>query len=279
MNTNKINQFLSLLFIFSLLAAGAVYAASSVPSMPTQLDIKANTTNAYPNGTSLSYTRGFIYLVNISESQPTQKWIGYVGNVSGEYALQDASGNALYDWPIGSITGEIYATREGGAPGGYDDDTRSGGGIPIWGDLICANTSMITTEQGLFNHTSTDEDSYENTFNDTGFTNPTFYAGENQIDDNTIGGDAANCFGAYMNKNNADQSSDWVEVVLTDTTYQEKSSAENTVFYYDLIYASLLENNVAGFDGTTYDFQMIIPQSGLEGFQAVVPFYFYVELI
>ena len=77
-------------------------------------------------------------------------------------------------------------------------------------------------------------------------------------------------------QNNADQYTYWEEVVLTDGTYEDEGGSD---IDYDIIYAALIENNVAGFDGTAYDFQILLPESGLQGNQANVVYYFYVELV
>ncbi|MFC1705174.1 hypothetical protein ACFLZ6_02505 [Nanoarchaeota archaeon] len=279
--TNKLTQMLSLLFVFALLTVGIVTAASSDPSNPTGIGVLSNTTNSYPNGTMLNGTRGYIYTLQLNESQPTQKWVGYVGNIVGEYALQDADGDALYDWDIATVTGEVYATKEGAYVSTYDNLRRDAGGIPVWSNLSCAIASMVTTEAQLFNHTSTQEDAYTNTFKTTGFTNPGFYAGEKQVTDTTMWSGGGNCYGVHLNQNNADEpdGGNWSEVVLTDGTFQAKSAAEDTVYYYDIIYGALIENSTAGYDGNDYDFQILLPQSGLEGSQSNVAFYFYVELI
>ena len=289
METNRLNQVLSLLLLFALLLVGVVSAASE-PSAPSNITVDSNASPSYPNGTVLNNTRGYIYTLTINESQQSIKWVGYVGNINGEYSLQDASSNALYDWDIVTITGELYATKEGplGTSPNYDDTNMFAGGIPVWSNLTCAvnlsgTNNMIERESLLFNHTLTTEDSYVNTFKTTGFTNPGFYTGEKEILDSgdMWNGSSGNCYGIHLNQNNADVSDggDWAQVVLTDGTFQPQSVGEDTTYHYDIIYAAILENNTVGFDGNNYDFQILLPQSGLQGSQPNVAFYFYVELI
>ena len=257
------------------LAMAAFAAAQSIePTQPTTMTYVTNATVGGQSGTAQTHVRGYIHYMNLDESSPTQKWKAYVGNVTGEFALQDASGNAVYDWSITTITGELYATKE--APSGGSG--RFGGGIPTWTNVSCANQTMITDEEGLFNHTPSDEDSYSNTFkNGNNFNLTTFYAGEKEVTDTTmVGGSSggADCFGAYLNVNNADQYSHWQEVVLTDGTSED----EGTDFDFDIIYAALLENNQNGFDNRLYDFQILLPESGLDGSQTATTYYFYIEL-
>jgi hypothetical protein len=45
-----------------------------------------------------------------------------------------------------------------------------------------------------------------------------------------------------------------------------------------IIYATILENDLAGYDGQTYDFQMLVPENGSQGFTGATAYYLYVEL-
>lgn len=262
-----------LLALMAVALAGIATAASIEPTQPTSMTYVTNSTVGGQSGLAQAHVRGYIHYVNVDESSPTQKWKAYVGNVTGEFALQDASGNAIYDWTIATITGELYATKE--APSGGSG--RFDGGIPAWTAVTCANSTIIYDEESQFNHTATDEDSYRNTFrNGNNFNLTSFYAGEKLVTDSTvIGSESGGCFGAYLNVNNADQYSHWQEVVLTDATYEDEGSGD---YDYDTIYATLLENNYNGFDNVPYDFQILLPESGTDGAQTVTTYYFYAEL-
>jgi hypothetical protein len=275
---------ISMLFIFLLSISFAFAEVAVNPSTPSDITAVSNTTNDFPLGWKLNNTRGYIYTINITESAPSSKWLGYVGNIDAEYALQNSDSEALYDWDIVTVTGEVYATKEASEVAGPrsnglagDDVSPYGGGIPYWPNVTCANSTMIGIEESLFNHTSTDEDTYSATFtNGAAFDNPGFYAGDTQITDTSDFG--GNCFGAMLNVNNTDNDSVWYEIVLTDGTYQYNSDAESAL-HYDITYAALINNNALGYNEEIYDFQILLPQSGLEGNQPNVPFYFYVELI
>lgn len=45
-----------------------------------------------------------------------------------------------------------------------------------------------------------------------------------------------------------------------------------------MIFASILEEDVLGFDGKSHDFQMLVVEDGHEGNAVTTPYYFYVEL-
>lgn len=270
------------LLIFSLHIAGANY-----PSAPTSFtdNYTKNFSVSYPNGTMLNGTRGYIYNITINESQPTFKWVGYVGHIQGTYALQDASANALYDWTIANVTGEIYATKEGPQTSGvwFEQNTGAGsinpynGGIPEWDNIICANSSQMHMESSMMNHSHMAEDRLNATFENNRFSIAEFYAGPTLVN-NTISGGSTGCYGTYL-RNITENTTKWRETLLTDNTYQNLSDAADTIRVYDIIYAAQINNDTSGFNGELYDFQIILPQSGLEGTVSNIAYYFYIELV
>jgi len=46
----------------------------------------------------------------------------------------------------------------------------------------------------------------------------------------------------------------------------------------NIVYATIVETNQGGFDGKTYDFQMIVPENGLPSFSDATAYYIYIEL-
>jgi len=189
----------------------------------------------------MNTTGGTITTLNINATSQNPHWKAYVGNISGTLALQDASSNAVYDWNVTSMEGEIYATRKSA--------------IVDWDNIVCADASHISAEESALNMTSSSPDSIFNTFDSQDHSQ--FYAGLTQVAE-----DSCNSTNLYVN---SEASSDFAEVLLYDGT--------------DIVYAALIEDSVTGFDGKEYDFQMILPDSGLEGSQTPETYYFYVELI
>ena len=129
------------LLIIAMQAQITIVSGAVLPSAPISMINTSVTTSSYPVGTVLNLTRANIYTVSINESQSTTKWTGIVGNISAEFALQDANGYALYDWDIYTTTGEVYATKETTSGTGW-----AGGGIPEWTTIQCANSSDIFDE-------------------------------------------------------------------------------------------------------------------------------------
>jgi len=281
--TNKTNGLSLVLFLLVSVGvtAGMVYGLTFTPSAPSGMaNVSVNTT-AYPNGWDLNLTRSHIYTVDINESQPTLKWTGIVGNISAEFALQDEDDDALFDWPILSTTGEVYATRETSGGGGW-----SGGGIPSWSAMYCANSSMISDEGIMFNSTNASEDSMVNTFTTSVTYSTNIYIGEFELLD-AAHGEAGGCYGLHLNENNSDVTDDWIELVLTDNASESEDdlpdgmstgSGAGTIAW-NIIYASVIMNHSFGYNGEIYDFQMLLPQLGQAGDVAVIPFYFYIELV
>jgi hypothetical protein len=261
----------TLLFVFlTIISLAVVYGINFVePSMPYSMTYMGNASNNYPVGTMQNLTRGYIHTINIYEKQPTFKWIGVVGNITGKFALQDVDGFALYDWSISTVTGEVYATRHAE--------------IPAWESIGCANIANITNEESWLNHTiaysaRADEDSLTRTFTSSGANFNPFYVGQDvQIVDE------ASCYGVNLNRNDTHASigMNWTEVMLTDGTLYDTSRGGSQRYITKMTYASLIQNRTLGYrNDSSYDFQMLLPQSGLEG-QGIgnIAYYFYVELI
>lgn len=229
--------------LLTLLLLSILPAAADFPQ-PTQPDNMVNISSQSPaptGGFASNTTGGTITVVNINTTSQNPHWKAYVGNISGRLALQDGASNAIYDWNISSMEGEIYATRKST--------------VVDWNSIVCADETHISAEEDSLNFSSGNEDSIINTFNKK--SHAAFYAGLTSLP-----ADSCNSTNLYVN---GDASSDFEELLLYDGSY--------------IVYTSLLENRITGFDGNEYDFQMILPDSGLEGSQAPETYYFYVELI
>ena len=227
-----------ILFLLLLVGARAEFPQPTAPDTMTNISTESP---AATGGYAMNTSGGTITWLNINATTQNPHWKAYAGNISGKLALQDAGGNAVYDWNITSMEGEIYATRKST--------------VVDWDSMVCANLTSIQAEETALNMTSSSEDSIVNTFNEKNHTG--FYAGLTQIAANTC-----NSTNLYVN---SQESGDFEEVLLYDGSY--------------MIYTALVEDSITGFDGTQYDFQMILPDSGLEGSQTPETYYFYIELI
>jgi len=176
------------------------------------------------------------------------------------------------------VTGELYATRKSS--------------LPAWESMECATANNLTEEMIILNHTtdygaSASEDSLQNTFSGGGGNFDPFYIGQD-----VLISDTASCYSTNLNVNGTNStggSTDWSQVILNDgSTYDASeqvgagdAGGSGKRYKPWLTYAAKLQNNRPGYrNGSIYDFQILLPESGLEG--AAIQnyaYYFYVELI
>ena len=247
--TNKINWNYFMFFLFCLIYVTMFFSlVKAVPQGPSSVAIDANETKGSVSAISLNISGGRIATVNISAENQNPRWKGFVGQVIGTFTLDDSTSSTLYDWTMTNVGGEVYATRNSSTPG--------------WTNIRCANTSQTQNENYLMNHTNAN-DNITKTFNGT--THASFVVGAV-----TISANSCPTLNTYIN--NATQDTDFEEIVLTDNTNFSISN------YANLIYSTIIEANVAGFDSATYDFQMVVPEIGYDGFSGATAYYLYVEL-
>lgn len=193
------------------------------------------------NGSS-SATGGQITELNFSDvTSTTGKWQGYFGNVtneSGANGLQlENAGNVMYSWNynLSNLAGTIFATL---------DNAMS---LSKWDQLGAATAGNIDT---AYNFTSANADSATNTL-----------SGSQAL---TVAGRAVN--GPYVQTYNATLSPTWNTVALS------RLSGSNMT---DFVFAGMIDSNQEAFDGTTKDYQMVVPVNASVSPQT---YYFYVEL-
>lgn len=232
-------QGMILLLLTIILSLGSM---GQIPSAPTNLTVLSNESPEPAAGFMLNGSGGAIYNLDINATTQNYRWKGYVGNISGTLALQDGSGNSLFDWGVTDVTGEVYATR--------NDSTL------LWEDIGCVTEGIIAKEQERLSIINADVDSINKTFAET--VHREFYVGITQIQQDS-------CRSVSLNVNSTQQSEAFQEILLTDGN--------------SLVYASLLENGTHGYNNQTYDFQMILAENAAEGPQPSTAYYFYVELI
>ena len=162
--------------------------------------------------------------------------------MSGSFTLDDSSGSTIYDWSIATVGGEVYATRNSSTI--------------VWTTVGCANTSNLESENSALGHSSAD-DNITATF--SGSTHVEFFVGAVNISQNS-------CPTLNTYVGNSSQDSSFEEIALYESTGG------------NLVYATILEDDVVGFDGDVYDFQMIVPEVGTPGFSGSTAYYLYVEL-
>lgn len=255
----------AIVVILILALFSVVVFADPDPSGPANIDRGASERRTADSNDGIvePSTAGNVTSLNINSTEITKRWQGYYGNVSGLITLDDANNNTLYNWQLASSDGEVYA---------------SNGSSVTWSNIQCLNfTADESSAEGYrYNLSSANnliglgsdseqakEDSVNATFNLTygdagsGTTDETFEVGSVTIDN------AANCSMANLFNSNGWQSSSFHEVLLTDNE--------------SIIFASLLENSVAGFQNIGIGFEMIVGVNGTDS-TTTDNYYFFVEL-
>ena len=194
--------------------------------------------------TLINTSGGTITTVTLNADSQNDRWKAYIGNVSGSLTLDDADGSTIFDWTLSTVAGEVYASRD-------SDITFS--------QVNCSNITHIQNEELAINHTNAN-DNITATFDE--LTHDAFLVGDISIPSDT-------CYSLHTYINDSNQSSSFQEMVLYDGTNHTDG---------DILYATILENDLAGFDNQTYDFQMIVPDYGTLEISGNLGYYFYVEL-
>jgi hypothetical protein len=235
---------------FFIVLVMLIYFGSVKAVEPFGADITENTTSRAPadDPDSIPAQAGNVTRLDIFGFTVTQSWQGYYGNVSGTIQLADSNDKVLYNWSLASPEGEVYASR-------------NGSGEISWGNVDCFNMANHQSLETFYNISTDDADGVNETFSDDNSHDP-FYTANTYFS-------AGQCAASYMyTGTGTGESGKFEEVLLTDGS----DSAQ-------VIFTALLEEeDVAGFDGEYYDFEMIVLENGHGTDTSTVPYYFYVEL-
>jgi hypothetical protein len=238
---NKKTKWFFLGLLGMLLLSSFVHALPAGPVVTYVSDTTAATLTA-----NRSDAKGTITTVTMSIGQQDYKWKGYVGNVTGNLVLDDANAKSLYDWTLGSITGEVYATRSSSTIN--------------WANVSCVNQTVINAEQTALSISATSVDNINRTFSST--SHKSFLVGSKNIANSTCRSTAT-----YVN--------DSPQVVNETAVFQEVLLRDD--FANSMIYTTFIENDQLGYDGaSTYDFQLLVAED--ESSSTPSTYYFYVEL-
>ena len=262
--------------MFFIIIAASIAIAQAVPEGPSTLTKDESTRRvAYPAPTLTAYAGNVSHLTVFGQTV-TQTWQGYVGNVTGSITLDDGDNFTLYNWTLSDPEGEIYATH-------LSTVTWTTGNILCWNWSSSTGSylSLYEMEHGATSPAyfglgleSTDVDGVDETFTYNGSgvlgggSHDNFYVAGQLIQGNVTrsagGSGGGPC--PHVNLFNSSGGGLFQEVILYDTA--------NT----GPIYASILRSNADGYDGTEWDFEMIVGENGHDGNTSTTTYYFYVEL-
>jgi hypothetical protein len=230
------------IFILAIFSFSAIFLSAD-PTGPAPVVSVSNETKNTTSSAFFNISGGYIAALNLTANVQNVRWKAFVGWVNGKFTLDDQGGSTIYDWSLSVTSGRVYSTR--------DSSTIE------WNLIQCANsTTSLAAENTAMFHNATSQDNLTRTFQYPG-THDTFWvAGRN------IGANACPTLNTYTGS--APQDDDFEEMALYDST--------------SIIYATILEDNLPGYDGQSYDFQMLVPENGSQGFTGATAYYLYVEL-
>ncbi|MFH2021248.1 MAG: hypothetical protein ABIJ34_07550 [archaeon] len=191
----------------------------------------------------LNTSGGSFTTVILNAETQNLKWKAYAGNVSGVLTLDDGGNYSIYQWQLTDYTGEVFASRNASV---------------TWSNIRCANVTHVYYEETAMNHTTSSPDSINSTFSYK--LHKAFYVGTAVIAQSS-------CKNTFTWVNNTAQTPD------ITSPFQE-------ILLYDgsaLVYTTFIDDNIQGFNFKKYDFQMIVPERGVQGYDNT-KYYFYMEL-
>lgn len=226
-----------------------------------------SSTRAEPDSPqSVEALAGNVTELNIQGFSTTQSWQGYFGNVSGTIMLADSSDSVMYNWSLASPQGEIYASTNDSvswsdvqclnftSDGTYVSESGNGGTTNQHG-------TNLTQLEALFNIDWDDVDGVNETFNLFGpGTHDLFYTNNLEFSE----GECRNT--RIFDSSGSGINDNFEEVLMYDPVTRS------------IIFASIIDEDVNGFDGATHDFEMLVLEDGHETDVDTTTYYFYVEL-
>ncbi|MGV8152546.1 MAG: hypothetical protein ACP5OG_05685 [Candidatus Nanoarchaeia archaeon] len=170
----------------------------------------------------------------------TQSWQGFYGNISGVIKLADSNNNVFYNWSAIDPKGQIYATRTNSVD---------------FSSIKCANSSEMLSED-YFIGAANMSDSVNNTFNKNN--HPRVYIASKLIESNS-------CNSTNIYDEGGVQDINFYEILLSDD-------------FSNIVYTSIIEQDVLGFDARHHDFEMIVGENGRGTDTSTTLYYFYAEI-
>jgi hypothetical protein len=240
--------------VFALEPSGAAVANGTSTTAPAD--------TAYGNNA----IAGNITELGISGFTTTQTWQGYFGNITGVIQLADSNDNVLYNWSQASPRGEVYASTNQSVQwlniqclnfssvGDYTAEAGLGGTTSLYG----TNLSQIHSQYGI---DLSDPDSVNATFNLLGAgTHDAFFTASQQFDE-----------GECQSTRVYDNTGIGVTNIFEEALLYEPVTSS-------VVFASIIEQDVTGFDSASHDFEMLVLENGHGIDIAPTPYYFFVEL-
>ncbi|MFA5764433.1 MAG: hypothetical protein WC915_06515 [archaeon] len=233
---------MGIIFVSIFLLSSNIFLSAD-PVGPSSITSVSNETKGTTPAGLFNISGGYIAALNLTANVQNSRWKAFVGWINGKFTLDDAGGATIYDWSLSVTTGRVYSTR--------DSSTIE------WDTIGCADSDTnLESENVAMFHINNSGDNITQTFKESETHDSFWVAGTN------IGANTCPTLNTYIG--NVSQDDDFEEMALYDGT--------------SVIYATILENDLAGYDGQTYDFQMLVPENGSQSFVGATAYYLYVEI-
>ncbi len=261
---------MAILIITIITSADAVTYSYSVPDGP---NITTSNTSRRTLDASAQYPAyaGNVTMLTISGISISQTWQGYYGNVTGMINLENGANEVFYSWDLVYPTGEVYASEAASINWTAENldcyqfdmgrESVTYLSLPEYEGWVEAQPAYDG-----FELTETSPDGIDETFtNATNVGHTSFYAGVKFFNGSTSGGHVA-C-PSTRTYNASGVAGTFEEAIIYATSNQRPVYA-----------AIILPYGGKGFDGRTWNFQMLVPEKGRGGDTSTTPYYFYMEL-
>jgi len=237
---SKMNR-ISAILLVSLLVVGSAGFVFAEPNGADPVTAGADNSATATAAKWHNATAGNVTELVIEGFSVTQSWQGYYGNVSGAIRLGDSSGNVMYNWSLASPSGEVFASRSNSV---------------AWSSIDCFNWTASGAALETAYNIDDAADGVNETFKDSN-SHAAFYVGSEEFT-------SGECMSTDVFDDTGAVDGTFEEVLLHDGS--------------DVVFASLLEDDVDGFDSNTHDFQMLVLEDGHEGNTDTTQYFFYIEL-
>ncbi|MFW6233608.1 MAG: hypothetical protein ACOC3Z_03020 [Nanoarchaeota archaeon] len=263
---NKISKMnIKFLLIIVLIFATFNFVSSNPLEVSNITEINSSRPSAQ-NPDSVEAEAGYVTELSVFGYSNTRSWQGYYGNVTGSLILSDASRNTMYNWSVLSPRGQIYSSTNSSiqwqntqcfnytAAGNFSDDTANAGSTSLYG-------TNLTQLESRFNIPYDAADGVNETFIYSGASGHVpFYVGNLEFSQGEC--KSTRIYGSGGTQNQYE----FEEVLL----YEPQTTST--------IFTSILNNDLLGFNGKSYDFQMIVLEDGRGTDTSTTEYYFYLEI-
>lgn len=236
----RLEKRVMLLSVIALLAITIVGFALADPVATGTLTPTSSSRGTDAGSGQLDAQGGNVTNVDIASTSITSKWAGFYGDITGVVSLENGGGAVFYNWTSASPTGQVYATRDSS---------------PTWGSIACASEANAGTEGDELNLNS-GLDNITNTFCETCGNHSAFSVGVTSF----TADECSLRTNAY--DNNGNQTTNWDQVLLYEGS--------------NVVYSTIINQDTTGFDGSTYDFQLLVGENSSTS--VLTTYYFYVEI-